>query len=140
MATPFTLTTFSLLRVFKRWEDTKLTRRVSKEANLALTILAILACLSPVPSRMQPALKHTMCECTLIALRAAPSSAVLGAHSPRVVVLSWVPSPSLLPGMRKRAVGPVVAAAAGALTNLELVHPKLVRRVGVGVCVEPIIR
>jgi len=138
MATSLTLATFSVLPIIKRRKDTKLARRVSKEANLAFTVLPILACLSPIPSRVQPALKHAMRKLTLIALRAASSPAILGAHSPRVMVPSWVPAPSLLPGVRKRTIGPVMAAAPSALPDLELVHPKRVRgvRVGVRICIQ----
>lgn len=81
---------------------------------------------------MQPALEDAMRELAVITAAARPT-AVLRADGPRVVVLPGVPAAGLLSRMSKRAVGPVVAAAAGAPPHLELKHAEVVRRVRVGV-------
>lgn len=113
-----------------------------KEAHFSLTLLPILACFGSIPRRVQPALKHAVSELAAITT-AAPAAAVLRTHSPGVVIPPRVPAPGLLARMCERTVGPVVAAAASAPTDLEFVHPEVVGGVrvigfivvgGVGVC------
>jgi len=132
-------TSISILKIILCRKNTQLTWRVSEEADLPLTILAVLASLGPIPGRVQPALKHTMSKLAVVPTRTRPGPPVLRTDSAGIVVATRVTATSLLARVGKWAVGPVVAAAAGALTDLELVHPELVRRVGVRVGVEPIV-
>lgn len=101
-----------------------------KEAHFSLTLLPILACFGSVPCRVQPALKHAVSELAAIA-PAAPAAAVLRTHRAGIVIPPRVAAPCLFARMCERAVGPVVAAAASAPTDLELVHPEVVGGVGV---------
>lgn len=105
---------------------------MSKETNLALTVLPIFAGLRPVPGRVQPALEHTVSELTAIA-SAAPAAAILRAHLPGVVEPPGVTAAGLFSRVSERTVGPIVAAAAGAAAYLELVHAEVVGGVRVGV-------
>lgn len=114
-----------------RRQEAKLARGVGEEANLALAIAAVLTGLGAVPGRVEPALKHPVGELAVVAAAAHAAAPELGAHGAGVVVPPGVPPAGLLAGVGERAVGPVVAAAAGAPADLELVHPEVVRRVGV---------
>lgn len=124
----------TLGRVQGRRQHTELTRRVSKEADLSLTVLAVLACLGPVPGRVKPALKHSMSELTGITA-ATTTTAIRRTDRAGVVMLPGISPASLLSRMSKRTVGPVMAAATSTPTNLELVHPEMVRRVRVRIVV-----
>jgi len=101
-----------------------------EKANLPLAILPIFASLSPVASRVQPALKNTMRVLTVIPFAAA-AFAKLRTNGAGIMVPPRIPSPSFLAGMSKRAVSPVVAPAPVAFTDLKLVHPEVIRRVRV---------
>lgn len=107
---------------------------MSKEADLSLTVLAVLACLGPVPGRVKPALKHSMSELTGIPA-ATTSTAIRRTDRAGVVMLPGISPASLLSRMSKRTVGPVMAAATSTPTNLELVHPEMVGRVRVRIVV-----
>lgn len=106
-----------------------------KEANFSLAVFPIFACLCSVPCRVEPALKNAVSELAAVAT-ATPSTAILRAHRPGVVVPPRVAATGLFARVGKGAVGPVVAPAAGAPSDLELVHPEVVggvRVVGVRV-------
>lgn len=97
-------------------------------------MLAVFACLGSVPCRMQPALENTVRKLTAVAA-ATPAAAVVGAYCAGVVIAAGITAPGLFAGMGERAVGPVVAAAAGAAADLELEHAEVVGRVGVVVVI-----
>jgi hypothetical protein len=107
-----------------------LARGVSEETNLSLTILAIFASLGSITRRVQPTLKNTMRKLTILST-ATPSTLKLRANSSRVVKPTRVSPTSLFARMSKGAVGPVMATAARAATNFELIHAEMVRRVGI---------
>lgn len=111
-------------------QDAELTRRVSKETNLPLTVLAVFTCLRPVPRRVQPALENSVSKLTAVTAAAA-ASAIVCTDCAGVVIAARITAPCLFAGMCKRAVGPVVTAAAGAAADLELEHAEVVRGVGV---------
>lgn len=109
---------------------------MGEEANLPPAIRAVLAGLRVVPGRVEPDLEHPVCELAAVPAAAAAASAPeLGAHVAGVVVPTRVAAAGLLAGVGEGAVGPVVAPAAGAPPDLELVHPKVVGGVGVDVAV-----
>lgn len=101
-------------------------------------MLAVFACLGSVPCRMQPALENTVRKLTAVAA-ATPAAAVVGAYCAGVVIAAGITAPGLFAGMGERAVGPVVAAAAGAAADLELEHAEVVGRVGVVVIVVSVV-
>lgn len=107
---------------------------MSKEAYLPLAILSILASFRPIPGRMQPALKNAMSEFTVIAT-AAPAASILRTNGTGVVVPSGVTSASFLARVSKRAVSPVMAPAAGAPPDLELIHAEMITGVGVSIVI-----
>jgi len=116
---------FLLVVTLLGWQNPEFSRGVSEKANLSLAIFPILASLSSIPRRVQPALKNPVRELTCIAAATLPA-AVLRAHRPGVMKPARVTAASLLAGVSKRAVGPVMAAAASAAANLELVHAEFV--------------
>lgn len=116
-------------------QNPELARGVSEKANFSLAILPILASLSSIPRRVQPALKHPMRELTRIAAATLPAP-ILWTHRPRVMKPTRVTAASLLAGVCKRTVCPVMAPAASAPTNLELEHAEFVG----GIRVSDIIR
>lgn len=121
-------------------QNSQLARSVSEEAHLSLAILAIFTSLSSVPCRVKPTLEDAVRELAAITA-AAPPAAILGADSTGVVIPAGVSAASFLTGVSEGAVGPVMAAAAGASAYLELVHAEVIRGieirvVGVGVGVE----
>lgn len=118
-----------LLRI--RRQNAKLARRVSKETHLALAVLPVFAGLGSVPGWVEPALEHAVSELAAIA-SAAPAAAILRANLAGVVESPGVAPAGLLSRVGERAVGPVVAAAARAVADLELVHAEVVGGVRVG--------
>lgn len=75
-------------------------------------------------------LKNPMCELAIISL-ATVSPTEVRADSARVVVAAGISAAGLLAGMGKGAVSPVVAPAASASPDLELVDAEVVGGVGV---------
>lgn len=106
-------------------QDPELLRRVSEKADSAATARAVFAWLSPVASRVEPALEDSVSELARVALPATPSSE-LGAGRAGVVVLAWVPPASLLARMCVRTLRPVVRPRTCAPPDLELVHAEIV--------------
>jgi hypothetical protein len=88
-------------------QDTKLFRCVSKEADSTATTQTVLAWLSPITSRVEPALENSVSELTGIALLAV-SFTKIRACSAGVVVLPGIPTASLLTGMGKGTLCPVM--------------------------------
>lgn len=115
-------------------ENTKLARRVSEEANLSLAVLAIFTSFSSIARRVKPALKHTMSELTAIST-ATTTTSKLRTNGSRVMVLPGVSPASFFTGVGKRAVSPVMTAAASAATDLELIHAKIIRGVRIHVLI-----
>jgi hypothetical protein len=74
---------------------------------------------------VQPALKNSVSKLTAVAAAAA-ATAIVSTDCARVVIAARITAPCLFAGMCKRAVGPVMAAAAGAAADLELEHAKVV--------------
>lgn len=103
---------------------------MSKKADPALAVGPILTRLSPVPSRVEPALEHAVSELTRVALPAA-SPAELRTGGARVVVLPGVPPASFFSWMGVRTLGPIMRSPARALPHLELEHPEVIAREGV---------
>jgi len=106
-------------------QDPELLRRVSEKADSAATTRAVLAWLSPVASRVEPALEDSVSELARVTLTATPS-AELGAGRAGVVVLPWIPPASLLARMGVRTLCPVVRPCTSAPPDLELVHAEIV--------------
>jgi hypothetical protein len=98
---------------------------VSEKADLTATTRAVLAWLSPVTSRLELALEDSVSELARVPFPATPSSEI-GAGRAGVVVLSWVPSASLLTRMSVRTFRLVVRPYTCAPPDLELVHEKIV--------------
>lgn len=115
-------------------ENPQLARSVSEEADLSLTVLPIFTSLGSVPRWVKPTLKHPVCELAGVAA-ATPAAPVLGADGAGVVESPGVAAAGLLAGVSEGAVGPVVAAAASAPPDLELVHAEVVGGVGIRVVV-----
>jgi hypothetical protein len=118
-----------LLRI--RRKNAELARGVSEETHLALAVLPVFAGLGSVPGWVEPTLEHAVGELAAIAT-AAPAAAVLRANLAGVMESPGVTPAGLLTRVGERAVGPVVAAAAGAVADLELVHAKVVGGIRVG--------
>ena len=114
------------MRVQIQGQNPQLARRVREETHLPLAALAVFACLGSVPSRVQPALENPVRELARIAAAAHTVAAILWANGAGVVVPPRVAAARLLARVGKRAVGPVVAAAARAAADLELVHAEVV--------------
>lgn len=103
---------------------------MGEEADAAAAVKAVVAGLSPVPSRVEPALKHAVSELAQVALAAAPTTE-LRARCGGVAPPAWVPPPSFFSRVSVRTLRPVVGSDSGAFPDLELVHPKLVALVRV---------
>lgn len=112
------------------WQNPELTWRVCEEAHLPLALLPVFASLGSVPGRVEPTLEHSVSELAAVAAAARPT-AVVRAHGARIVVAARIPAAGLLAWVGEGAVGPVVAAAAGAAADLELEHAEVVGRVSV---------
>lgn len=106
---------------------------MSEETNLPLTILPILTSLRTVTGRVKPAFEDAVSELTVVAAGAGTGAAVLGADGAGVMKPARVAATGLLAGVGEGAVGPVVAAAASAAADLELVDTEVVGGVRVGV-------
>lgn len=111
-------------------EDAELARGVGEEADLALAVLAVLAGLGAVAGGVEPALEDAVGELAGVAAGAAAAT-VVGADGAGVVVAAGVAAAGLLARVGEGAVGPVMAAAARAPPDLELVHAEVVGGVGV---------
>lgn len=111
-------------------QNSELVRRMSKKADPALAVGPILTRLSPVPSRVEPALEHAVSELTRVALPAA-SPAELRAGGARVVVLPGVPPASFFSWMGVWTLSPIMRSPTRALPHLELEHPEVIAREGV---------
>nr|GMD41119.1 ADP,ATP carrier protein 1, chloroplastic [Ipomoea batatas] len=74
-----------------------------------------------------PALKHAVRVLTRVAVLTLPLSK-LRARRPGIVKLPGIPPASLLAGMRKRALSPVMRSPPRALPHLELIHTELIAR------------
>ena len=105
-------------------------RSVREKAHFPLAVLSIFACFGSVPCRVEPAFKDAVCKLAAVttAARAAP---VFWTDRSRVVIPTWVATAGLFAGVGKRAVSPVMAPAASATADLELIHPEVVGRVRV---------
>lgn len=99
---------------------------MSEEANLTLTVLPILARLGTVPGRVEPTLEDPVCKLAVIPAGASDAASVVGADGGAVAEAAGVTPASLLTGVGEGAVGPVVAAAASATTDFEIVDPEVV--------------
>lgn len=107
-----------------------------KETHLPFAVLAIFASFGSIPSRVQPALKNTVRKLACIAAAATTASAaILRTDGTGIMVPSGVTPASLLAGVSKRAVRPVMAAGAGAPPDLELVHAEVVRGIRVRIII-----
>lgn len=107
---------------------------MSEKTDLSLAILPVFACFCPIARRVQPTLKNTMSKLTVIAT-ATVAAAKFSANSSRIVIPSRIPPPGLFARMSKRAIGPVMAAAASALPDLELKHSEVIRRVRISIII-----
>lgn len=113
------------------WQNPELMWRVCEKAHLSLALLPVFASLGSVPGRVEPTLEHSVRELAAVAAAARPT-AVVRAHGARIVVAARIPAAGLLAWVGEGAVGPVVAAAAGAAADFELEHTEVVGGVGVG--------
>lgn len=112
-------------------KNAELARGVSEETHLALAVLTVFTGLGSIPGWVEPALEHAVGELAAIAT-ATPAAAVLRANLAGVVESPGVTPAGLLARVGERAVSPVVAAAAGAVADLELVHAEMVGGIRVG--------
>ncbi|CAN1851258.1 hypothetical protein LINPERHAP1_LOCUS40144, partial [Linum perenne] len=125
---------FPRRRLLRR-KEAELAWGVSEEADLPLTRLPIFTSLRPVPRRMQPALKNTMSELTVIASPASAAASELGANRTRVVKLHRVTAARLLPRVSKRTVRPVMAPTPSTPPHFKIIHPELIGRVRISIAV-----
>lgn len=99
-------------------------------------MLTVFTSFRTVTTRMQPTLENAVRETAHITTATIATVAKLGTNFARVVIPARVTATSLFAGMSERTVGPVVATATRAPSDLELVHPEMVagvRIVGVRV-------
>lgn len=108
--------------------STELLWRVSKETNLTLTKPPGIACTCAVPGGVKPVLEHAVSELARIAF-VAPSVSKRGASDGTVRYPAWVPTLSLLPTVRVRAVRPVVGPGPRAPSDLVREHAELISAV-----------
>ena len=101
-----------------------------KEAHFSLAVLTVFACFGSVPRGVQPAFKDAMRELAAFST-AARATAVLRAHRAGVMKPPRVAAAGFFARVGKGTVGPIVAPAAGAPADLELVHPEVIGGVGV---------
>lgn len=110
---------------------------MSEETYFSLTVLTVFARFRTVTTRVEPTLENAVREAAqLTAATIAAAVAKLGTDFAGVVIPARVAATSLFAGMSERTVGPVVATATRAPSDLEFVHPERVagvRIVGVGV-------
>lgn len=103
---------------------------MSEETDSPLAARAVLARLSPVTGRVEPALENSMSELARVAFLAVTFSEI-GAGRTRIVELPRVAAPGLLSRVGERTVSPVMRPATCAPPHLELEHPEMVAGVGI---------
>lgn len=121
------------MRVQRRRQNTKLTRSVSEEAYLSLAILAIFARLCSVPGWVKPTFKHAVCKLAAITSATTSAAAILRANGTGILMSARISPASLFSGVSEGTVGPVVATAASAWPDFELVHPEMIRRIRISI-------
>ena len=112
-----------------RWKNSQLTWIMSKETNLPLTMLTVFTSFRTVTTRMKPTLENPVSETAFITTATITVTAKLRAYFSGVVKPARVTATSLFTGMRERTVGPVMATATRAPSDLEFVHPEMVSSV-----------
>ena len=99
-------------------------------------MLTVFTSLRTVTTRMEPTLENAVREAALVTTATITTVAKLRADFTRVVIPARVTATGFFAGVRERTVGPVVATATSAPSDLEFVHSEMVsgvRIVGVRV-------
>lgn len=98
---------------------------VGKETHSATATRSVLAELSSITRRVEPALEHAMRELTRVTPLAG-AFPVIGTRRTGVVELAGIPAAGLLAGVGVRTLGPVVGPATWTVAYLELEHSEIV--------------
>lgn len=90
-------------------------------------MLTVFTSFRTVPTRVEPTLENTVSKAAFVATATITAvAAKLRAYFAGVVKPARVTTTSLFARMRERTVGPIVATAARAPSDLEFVHTKMV--------------